>query len=67
MIGCQHWLPRHGRESTCAQVGAKARAELVCRGPEAVVEQQAETMRWLSRRCHDLQLEVLRLTVARER
>lgn len=24
-------------------------------------------MRWLSRRCHNLQLEVLRMTVARER
>lgn len=32
-----------------------------------MVEQQAEAMRWLSRRCHDLQLEVLRLTVVRER
>ena len=31
------------------------------------MEQQAEAMRWLSRRCHDLQLEVLRLTVVRER
>lgn len=38
-----------------------------CRGPDAVVEQQAEAMRWLSRRCHNLQLEVLRMTVARER
>ncbi|CAK0761003.1 hypothetical protein CVIRNUC_002819 [Coccomyxa viridis] len=37
------------------------------RGPDTVVEQQAEAMRWLSRRCHDLQLEVLRLTVVRER
>ena len=48
-------------------IGAKVRDELACRGPDAVVEHQAEAMRWLSRRCHDLQLEVLRLTVARER
>ena len=52
--------------NACGSWGS-VRCEVVCRGPDAVVEQQAEAMRWLSRRCHNLQLEVLRLTVARER
>ncbi|CAL8467623.1 g7161 [Coccomyxa elongata] len=37
------------------------------RGAGAVVEQQAEAMRWLSKRCHNLQREVLRLSIARDR
>lgn len=32
-----------------------------------MVEQQAEAMRWLSKRCHTLQREVLRLSIARDR
>jgi len=52
--------------NACGSWGA-VRCEVLCRGPDAVVERQAEAMRWLSRRCHNLQLEVLRLTVARER
>ena len=31
-----------------------------------MVEHQAEVVRWLTRRCHNLQREVLRLSLARE-
>ncbi|EIE24608.1 hypothetical protein COCSUDRAFT_62040 [Coccomyxa subellipsoidea C-169] len=37
------------------------------RGTGAVVEHQAEAMRWLSKRCQNLQREVLRLSIARDR
>lgn len=40
---------------------------MIHRGAGAVVEQQAEAMRWLSKRCHNLQREVLRLSIARDR
>ncbi len=39
---------------------------LIRRQAEQVSEQQAEMLSWLTKRCHNLQREILRLTTAQD-